>query len=267
MRRFASACAALVLTGCATPSTTPFIPPATQVLLLGEQHDAPEHQQWERDTVQQLAERGRLATVVMEMAEAGHSTAGLPADASEAQARAALAWNDAAWPWAKYGPVAMAAVRAGVPVLGGNLPRAQMRAAMQDTAFDTHLPSAALQRQYQALRTGHCGLLPETQIAPMARIQLARDASLARTAEAALQPGKTVVLVAGLGHVQRSLGVPTWLPPDLEQKVAIAQAGQALAAIEKEADWIHPTPALPPQDPCAELKKRIAPEKIQPHDR
>lgn len=258
MRRFALLLAALVLTGCAT-SPTLSLPPTTQLLLLGEQHDAPAHQEWERDTVQQLAIRQQLAAVVMEMAEAGRSTAGLPATASEAQARTALAWDDAAWPWAKYGPVAMAAVRAGVPVLGGNLPRAQMRQAMQDTRFDTHLPPAALQRQYEALRTGHCGLLPEAQIAPMARIQLARDASLARTAEAALQPGKTVVLVAGLGHVQRSLGVPTWLPPHLEPKVAIAQAGQSLPAIEKEADWIHHTPALPPQDPCAELRKRFAP--------
>ena len=41
---------------------------------------------------------------------------------------------------------------------------------MADAAWDAHLPAAALARQYDALREGHCGLLPETQIAPMVRI-------------------------------------------------------------------------------------------------
>lgn len=258
---------ALLCTACATSSpearsSAPWtpqlaaLPAATPLLLLGEQHDAPEHQQWEQATVQWLATRGRLAALVMEMAEAGRSTAGLPADASEALVRQALDWREAGWPWAQYGPVAMAAVRAEVPVLGGNLPRAQMQAAQRDTAFDTHLPAAALAQQHEALRTGHCGLLPESQVMPMARIQLARDASMARTAQAALRPGATVVLVAGAGHVKRSLGVPTWLPQDLESKVAIALAGKEPVAIDKEADLLHRTPAVQGKDHCAELRAR-----------
>ena len=251
---------ALLGAGCATPPPAPdwsahlASQPPTALLLLGEQHDAREHQQWEQATVQWLAGRRQLAAVVIEMAEAGQGTGGLPADATEEQARQALRWSDAAWPWTQYGPVVMAAVRAGVPVHGGNLPRADMRAAMQDTALDAHLPAPALERQHEALRTGHCGLLPEAQVAPMARVQLARDRSLAQTAQQALRPGQTVLLVAGAGHVQRGLGVPTWLPQGLAYKVAIAQTGQAQPAIEREADWIHATPALPPRDHCAELR-------------
>lgn len=254
--------------GCAAPPSAPDGLPQlsallpTDLLLLGEQHDAREHQQWERATVQWLAGRGRLAAVVIEMAETGRSTEGLPASATEAQARQALGWSDAAWPWASYGPVVMAAVRAGVPVRGGDLPRQDQRAALQDTAFDAHLPAPALERQYAALRAGHCGLLPESQIAPMARVQLARDASLARAARQAMQamhPGQTVVLVAGMGHARRDLGVPTWLPAGLNYKVAIAQAGQPMDAIEKEADLIHATPALPAHDPCEELRARWHP--------
>ena len=116
----------------------------TDVLLLGEQHDAPDHQRLQREAVAWLASRGQLAALVMEMAERGHSTQGLPRDASEAQARAALQWDDAAWPWKAYGPVVMAAVVAGVPVLGGNLPRAQMKQAMGDARYDSHLPAAGL---------------------------------------------------------------------------------------------------------------------------
>ena len=185
------------------------------VLLLGEQHDAPDHQRLQREAVAWLASRGQLAALVMEMAERGRSTQGLPRDASEAQARAALQWDDAAWPWKAYGPVVMAAVGAGVPVLGGNLPRTRMRAAMADATLDQHLPAPALAEQQQAMRDGHCGLLPESQIAPMARIQIARDASLARTAQQALRPGQTVLLIAGGGHVLRDRGVPTHWHADL----------------------------------------------------
>ena len=254
----------LALPGCALqPPSTPADSawqaelerwPASDALLLGEQHDAPEHQRWEADSVRWLAERGRLAALVIEMAEAGTGTDGLPPDANAAQVYAALRWNEAAWPWERYRAVIMAAVAAGVPVRGGNLPRSRMRAAMQDEALDRHLPPAALALQRNAIEEGHCGLLPADRVMPMVRIQLARDASMAQVVQQARQEGRTVLLAAGWGHVRRDLGVPTWLPPDLKTKAAIAQAGQALAATESEANYIHATPALAPRDHCAELR-------------
>lgn len=268
--------AMVALAGCAN-SPAPGTPPSSQppplwpdrlqsllpadVLLLGEQHDAPDHQRLQREAVAWLAARGLLAAVVMEMAERGHSTQDLPRDASEAQARAALQWDNAAWPWQAYGPVVMAAVGAGVPVLGGNLPRVRMRAAMADTSWDQHLPAPALAQQYQALRDGHCGLLPESQIAPMARIQIARDASMAQTALEALRPGQTVLLVAGGGHVLRHLGIPTHWPANVLSKVALAQVEHAQGAIKSgaEADAVISTPALPPRDVCAELREQWRP--------
>ena len=259
---------ALVAAGCAGSAIGPSPDPwpehlqsllPADVLLMGEQHDAPEHQRLQREAVQWLAARGQLAAVVLEMAESGRSTDGLPRDASDAQAQAALQWNDAAWPWTAYGPVVMAAVATGVPVLGGNLPRASMRSAMGEPAWDRHLPAAALQRQYAALREGHCGLLPEAQIAPMARVQIARDASLARTAQQAVRPGQTVLLVAGGGHVLRSVGVPTHWPTDFKSKVALAQAGQSPAAIKTDgddADAVLNTQAPAAKDHCAELRRQ-----------
>ena len=112
---------ALLLGACALPSLdaarqarlASLLP--ADALLLGEQHDAPEHQQLQRQVVQWLADRGQLAAVVLEMAEANHDTAGLPPDASARQVRAALAWDDARWPWRTYGPVIMAAVAAAAP--------------------------------------------------------------------------------------------------------------------------------------------------------
>ena len=259
--------------GCATPAPlgadgqarlATLLP--ADVLLLGEQHDAPAHQQLQRQAVQWLAARGELAALALEMAEQGRSTAGLPRDASEADVQHALAWRDAGWPWKTYRPVVMAAVRAGVPVLGANLPAARQREAMRDAALDARLPPAALQEQQQRMRDGHCGLLPESQIGPMTRVQIARDIAMADTVRAARQPGRTVLLVAGNGHVHRALGVPLHLPPDLTTKVLSAQSGQAQAAIDSEvtdtlpahtsgADLLWPTPPVPPRDYCAELRR------------
>src|SRR5260370_59966 len=143
------------------------------IVLLGEQHDAVAHQAWQQATVEQLAKQERLAALVIEMAPRTGSTASLARDASEDAVQQALQWQDAAWPWPRYRGVVMAAVRAGGPVLGGNLPRADMKQAMRNENLDTHLPPEGWQRQLDAIREGHCGLLPDTQLAPMARIQLA----------------------------------------------------------------------------------------------
>ena len=249
-----SGCAALNPAGMPLRAHPALLP--ADILLLGEQHDAPEHQAWERTTVQWLAQRGKLAALVLEMAEASRSTAGLPRDASESAVQKALDWNDTSWPWAAYGPVAMAAVRAGVPVLGGNLPRKALNATMADTSLDAQVPPAARAYQTQAVREGHCDLLPEKMLPGMVRVQVARDISMARVAAAAQRPGQVVVLVAGFGHVLRGVGVPLHLPTHLVSKVAIAQSGQALAAIKIESDWIQETAPRPPGDACESLRKQ-----------
>lgn len=231
----------------------------TDLLLLGEQHDAAEHQQIGQQVIAVLAARSLLAAVALEMADAGVSTATLQPGASEAQTRRALAWNDKGWPWQAYGPAVMAAVRAGVPVLGANLPRARMQASMADSQLDGQLRGPALKAQQQLIRTGHCNLLPESQITPMTRIQIARDRSLAETLQQALLPGKVVVLLAGSGHVDRQLGVPQHLPADLNTKAVRLRAGPSADTDNAQAfDAVWPTPAVPVTDYCAGLKARLA---------
>ncbi len=258
----------LFLAGCAAPREHASVQaplaallPA-DALLVGEQHDAPDHHRIERELVETLAARGVLAALVLEMADAGQSTANLARSADEAAVRAALGWNDAAWPWRSYGPAVMAGVRAGVPVLGANLPRDRMRAVMADTQLDSRLPPAALVAQQQAIRDGHCGLLPESQTAPMTRIQIARDIRMAHALERARLPGKTVVLLAGGGHVLRDRGVPAHLGPDVKARVLLLQAGAAQAALPAAAvDQVVTTPALVPTDYCASLKQQLAPRR------
>jgi len=234
-----------------------------RALLLGEQHDASEHQRIARALVQTLAGRSVLAAVVLEMLPVGSSSGQLPRDSTELAVQQALGWNEGGWPWAAYGPVVMAAVRAGVPVLGGNLPTQQMRAQMTRIELDSRLAAPALAEQQQLMREGHCGLLPESQIAPMARIQIARDLSLAATLEAAVRqagPQQLVLLLSGSVHADKRLGVPAHLPPDLAVRsvrlLAGGQDGQGgQGAGQFDAHW--PTAPAPPTDHCAALREHF----------
>jgi uncharacterized iron-regulated protein len=257
---------AAALAGCALPATpdssitrqrlAPLLP--TDVLLLGEQHDAPDHHRIEREAVQALAERNGLAALALEMAEQGRSTVGLARSASEDEVRTALQWPAKEWPWASYGPAVMAAVRADVPVLGANLPSAQLRAAMDRRELDLLLKGPALKAQQQRIRQGHCEMLPENQITPMTRVQIARDLAMAQTVSAAAVPGKTVLLLTGRGHADRSLGVPQHLPPILMVKSVAMQDPAMPAGADSAArfDALWPAQAAPEKDYCAEFKAR-----------
>lgn len=234
----------------------PLLP--ADVLLIGEQHDAKEHQQIGQQVIALLAQRGTLAALALEMADAGLSTATLHPSSTEQQAKSALKWNDRGWPWEAYGPAVMTAVRAGVPVVGANLPRAQMQPSMVDSQLDGRLPGPALKAQQQAIRLGHCNLLPESQITPMTRIQIAKDISMANTLGQMLLPGKVVVLLSGSGHADKNLGVPQHLKVDITRKAVRLHAGP-VAETEKaevfDAVWL--TPALPEKDYCEDFKKQM----------
>ena len=76
IRRLAASVLPLALL-CACAATRPLDPgwlatlsaqPPTALLLLGEQHDAPDHQRLQREAVLWLAARGQLAALVMEIA-------------------------------------------------------------------------------------------------------------------------------------------------------------------------------------------------------
>lgn len=238
-----------------------------QVLILGEQHDAESHQALQAAVVRELAGRGQLRALVLEMAARGHDTAALPPDADAAAARQALAWEAEGWPWERYAPVVMAAVRAGVPVHGGNLPRWAMRSAMTDTTLDRTLPPDGWQALQALIHTAHCELLPASQWPGMARIQIARDQAMAHTVRSLLQPDRVVLLLTGRQHARKDIGVP-WQLAQIDPALPTAQvrvidlrtpSAEPLApeGTPLSPDAVWPTPAAPPQDHCAALRQRF----------
>ena len=233
--------------------------PDAELILLGEQHDASEHQELARLSVEALASKQALSALVLEMADAGVSTEGMPIESSEAAVRARLKWNEAGWPWSRYGPIVMQAVRAGVPVVGSNLPRSAMAAVMADDSWDNKLPSTVLAGHRERMIQGHCGLLPESQVPAMARIQVARDERMAQTASTWMRSGKSVLLLAGAEHVKKDRGIPLLLDAKSKGKVAVVWM-QAATAVKKDsalADLDWQTPPVPFKDYCADMKKSM----------
>lgn len=252
----------LLSLGLLLPGARAAMPPAApRVLLYGEQHDQADQQRQVAQAVRELAQQRRLAAVVLEMAESGASTARLPAAADEAAVKDALRWSAAAWPWDTYKDVVMSAVRAEVPVLGGNLPRRDMRQAMQNEALDSLLPPAINDELKTAIREGHCGLLPAEHEGGMLRIQLARDQSMARTVAQAVEsagPGRQVLLLSGAQHAARDRGVPLHLQQlgfradDLYVTMFGQAPGDALPS-DRTLPALHSTGGT---DPCEQLKGR-----------
>jgi uncharacterized iron-regulated protein len=126
---------------------------------------------------------------------------------------------------------------------------------MADVSLDAQLRDEARVAQQQAVRRGHCDLLPESQIVPMTRIQIARDRAMAQAIVKARVPGKTVLLVSGAGHSNKVLGVPQQLPIDVSLKVVKLQAGDA-GNDPAAFDTVWRTPALPEKDYCAGVVRR-----------
>ena len=232
--------------------------------MLGERHDGPEQERTQEQVIAHLIKSNLLQALVIEMVDHPHSTRGLAPNATEAQVRTALHWAEAAWPWARYRHPIMTAVRAGVLVSGGNLPRSEMAQAMgRETPVERHHPAAWAHLQTR-IRESHCGLLPEAQIPRMSRIQVAKDERMAQTVLHALgagQTGQVVVLIAGAVHANKQLGVPLHLPKALVLRAIrlMAAGDEASEADAFDAVWI--TPSAPATDHCAQLRQQWSPQK------
>ncbi|WPB56734.1 ChaN family lipoprotein [Xylophilus sp. GOD-11R] len=250
--------ASAFLAACATPNAPDASAGKPDILLFGERHDAPGQVTVVVASLNQLANAQHLSALVLEMAPAGTTTVALGRDATPDAIRQALRWSERSWPWERYAPAITAMVAAGIPVIGANLPQDQMAAAMADVSLDAQLPASARERLSTALREGHCGLLPESRLPQMLRIQIARDRSMAHALAESAAGGRTAVLLAGSGHVDAAMGVPQHLPTQLRVRaIALVADGDVARG---RFDELQPTPPAPAGDPCAGLATRLGPK-------
>lgn len=259
---------------------------SVDAVVLGEQHTNPRHHQVQAALLDGLVAVGRSPAVAFEMLdrrrqEAVDRVREAHPDDVDALA-AAVDWSASGWPaWELYRPVFQVAYRADLPILAANLDRAEVRelarggwdALASETARalgpPPDLPGAEGEAMAATLRTSHCGLLPESMVPGMLRVQQARNALLARAlAEGVAQAG-SAVLITGNGHARTDRGAPWALdvmePALTSLAVGILEVQPGLDTPESYAlgpaglpyQFVHFTAALPATDHCAELRKRF----------
>jgi uncharacterized iron-regulated protein len=260
------------------------------VVLLGEVHDNAAQHATRAQALRLLLQGGARPALAFEQFDRGlqaqidqvrrESGAGV-----EARVDRLVALGKGGWNWDLYRPFLRAALEYDLPIVAADLSRADaMRVAQGGFAavFDgaaierfglDRLPASLQRAQEQAVEAGHCHQMPESMLPPIARAQIARDATLAWSIEPFAARG--VVLLTGNGHVRRDIGVPHFLPAPVRARLVgigliegdapalqardVNEAGQADAQADADAgpadayDVAFFTPVQSRPDPCAAL--------------
>lgn len=231
-------------------------------VLVGEQHDNPDHHALELWLARALAARRPSGSVLMEMINPNQQSRVAAAQVAAARDEmptdllGALAWQPG-WDWSLYGPLVTWLVKQPAPLLSANLDRGEIMRiyAEQPQLKGVRSTTDAVRNSLlEDIRESHCGLLPENQLPAMLAVQQQRDRRMAERLKAAPEPA---LMIAGGFHARRDLGVPLHLE-DLGagqgmQVLMLAEVGKTVAPVQ--ADYVWYTPALPPTDYCAALRQ------------
>lgn len=234
---------------------------AAQRVIVGEQHDNPDHHALELWLARALAERRPSGSVLLEMLNPDQQGAVTAAQSAAAKGATpsdligALHWQPG-WDWSQYGPLVTWLVKQPTPLLAANLDRSEIvdiyrsKPQLQGPASTAAPVRDAL---LQDIRDSHCGLLPDSQLPAMLAVQQQRDRRLAERLKAAPEPA---LLIAGGFHARRDLGVPLHLQDlDAAQGLKVVMLAEVGRAVEPaQADFVWYTPGQPPKDYCAQMR-------------
>ncbi|WP_409524804.1 ChaN family lipoprotein [Nitrincola sp. MINF-07-Sa-05] len=233
-------------------------------LLLGEQHDHPDHHRIQVTLLKTLAQQGRLGAVAFEMLNTeqqplldqwlGRGDEVTPED---------LDWNPG-WPWERYEQQVRSALNLAERVVAADLPRALQRKAYTEGAPAGALDAAHSEFMKELLFTSHCGKLPREHLGQMLQVQLARDQQMTDALAQHVYPQRTGVLITGAVHARQAIGVPRWIEPELphlslllssldHKTDASAYLPNSLELDVSEREFLLFTAALPEQDHCADI--------------
>lgn len=271
-----AACVSATAAGVALDASAEALARAMQtsrIVVLGEVHDNAAQHRLRFEAVRRMVDAGARPALAFEQfdrerqPDIDRARRERPRDADYLIAQA----KSGNWDWAHYRPFVQLALDHGLPIVAANLSRTDaMRVAREGYAvvFDADvrarrqleaLPAAFLRRHERSIAAGHCGLLPESAVPPMARAQIARDVAMAEV----LLPyrDRGVVLLTGNGHARTDVGVPYWINAD-GRKVAIGigllESGARDSSTDGDAFDFHVnTTAHPRDDPCKDLPSRL----------
>lgn len=249
---------------------TPTPQPVVSYVLLGEVHDNPDHHRLRAERLSQLLKDGRSTAVVFEQLQARQTGELLalqkgPVDAEQVADTGRL--DRKGWKWPLHKPIVESSLQGHATVVGGNLSREELRPLMKEVGdawpaslrqllVATPWSDADREAMRRSIDEGHCGKLPKAMEEPMALAQRARDAAMAEAMIAAAKGASRVILIAGNGHVDRSLGVPRYLlaagvPATTIHVVGYLEQGQADAGHFDEQVLTAPAER---EDPCKAFK-------------
>ncbi|MBV0932424.1 ChaN family lipoprotein [Marinobacterium weihaiense] len=230
-------------------------------VLLGEQHDHPEHHRIQADWIQALSQRDQLGAVALEMADHSQQRLLDAALGRDDVLPEALQWQPG-WPWRLYGEVVNTALARATAVVGADLTRDEQRQAYAEGAPRGDLGESHAVYMRDLLFESHCGQLPRQSLNGMRQVQLARDQQMAAQLIKHQQPQRIGIMLTGTIHARRDLGIPRWLQqvPALSiLMIPVDNGTDPLHYVPNAVDGLPPadyllfTTALPVKDYCAEL--------------
>jgi len=262
---------AVFLAGCAGPVARPSVAPqgvdaTAQVWLLGEVHDNPAGHRQRYELLRQRVEAGWRPVLVLEQFDRENQDLLNKAQKSCLDAQCLIRVAGAGrWDWQQYYPLLQLALTYQLPLVAGNLSRADasrvvrdgMRAVfdvqgMRDYQLEQALPAEVRAAQSAEIAASHCNMVPDMMIEGMVNAQVARDIWMARLIREQLP--RDVVLIAGNGHVRKDVGVPHWLasvaPVPSMRSVGYLEAPEARGRY----DTVVAVAAPQRPDPCASLR-------------
>ena len=238
-----------------------------QVLLLGEVHDNAAGHKLRYELLRQRVEAGWRPAIVMEQFDRENQDLLNKAQKGCLDAQCVIRVAGVArWDWQLYYPVIQLALTYQLPLVAGNLSRADASRVVRDgvaSSFDPQsvkdykldqpLPAALTAAQQQEIVAGHCNMLPEMMVGGLINAQVARDIWMAKIIRDQLP--RDVVLVAGNDHVRKDVGVGYWLreaaPALRVRSVGFAESGDNGGRY----DSIQTVAPQTRDDPCKQVKK------------
>lgn len=197
---------------------------SAKFVLLGEQHDNPDHHRIQAWFIEQVAKTERSPTVVLEMVPKSYASQlnqyDLAKDPGLDDLAKRLEWEKRGWyTWQIYRPMAVAIAKNRLRMVAGSLDREATRSLSKSGlkslsktqinkfGLEFPLPENSTLSLKTELKNSHCGLLPARAIPAMSLVQRAKDGALA---DAMITTGykNGSILIAGNGHVRKDRGVP-----------------------------------------------------------
>ena len=240
-------------------------------MILGEQHDHPDHHRLEGRVIAELAAGGRRPAVFLEMFAIDrapqlrrHWKSGNRALEAFYDA---VGWDTLGWGSRPlWQPLFETLLRLELEPRAANRPRSP---PLEEPPTGHELAPAHASALAETIRDAHCGVLDDRGAARMVAVQQARDAQLALSLDLHHAPQR--ILVTGQGHARRDRGVPYQLRLD-PRKGRDGIATLHFASVDPEhrdepqydelaatfsADFIWWTPRHDLRDPCERFRESL----------